>query len=317
MTKQTGTLKTLVLQIVLLLLIAGCTAATIVKDEPVAATAAPVISKTTEERAQSPAPASDEPGCAAPDATDAARCRELEAEILAATVRLELKIHDPGDGSAYWSSIGHGTIIAGRYLLTHNHYNLSLQDFEDGRERTLSLYRPDGKPITRNAPLGTFTVTTATPETLVFDFGDEGGEGLFDLLGLRSAKMDAQQAARLRPGMEVAQVNWDGNTTYVDWVRIEAIREENGTRVLVLGNFAQPGASGGGVFYDGYHVANNWFRRTEESASGAVLKQYTAAALNAHTILTAAEGGGTPTAAGMAPEAGQNLGRGIPIGERS
>ena len=95
-----------------------------------------------------------------------------------------------------------------------------------------------------------------------------------------SAKFDNRVATEIAVGMEVAQINWDGETTYVDWVIVKAVEQENGVQMIVLDNFVVQGASGGGVFLDGYHVGNNWFRGTETTADGQVLAQYTVAAMN-------------------------------------
>ena len=60
-----------------------------------------------------------------------------------------------------------------------------------------------------------------------------------------------------------------------------AVQAEAATPQAVLENFVEQGASGGGVFYDGVHVANNWFRSTDRQAeTGDVLRQYSVAALN-------------------------------------
>lgn len=283
MRKQLAGLETIILQIGLLLLLAGCAPGMTVSDEPAAAPVADssaaavgehTVPATVEEKA--------EPACANPDEANAVRCREMEREILSATVRLEFEVYAPAAAGGFRledGSIGHGTIVEGRYLLTHNHFGLSLADFEDGRRRTLTVYAPDGEILLQDAPFGSFEVVVAAPQTLVFDFGDYGGEGLFGFLGLGSTRFNPEQSERLQAGMAVAQVDWDGNIAHVDWVRIDAIREEGGTRVLVLGNFVAQGASGGGVFYDGYFLANNWFRRTERTVEGELVQRYTVAAL--------------------------------------
>jgi hypothetical protein len=81
--------------------------------------------------------------------------------------------------------------------------------------------------------------------------------------------------------MEVAQVDWDGVTAHVEWVRVTAVYATGDTPQMELDNFVEQGASGGGVFYEGVHVANTWLRQTERTAdSGEVLRQYSIAALN-------------------------------------
>jgi hypothetical protein len=53
---------------------------------------------------------------------------------------------------------------------------------------------------------------------------------------------------------------------------------------LELNYFVQFGASGGGVFFDGYYLANNWYRRSDESAAGVIVGQYTIAALGGSLV---------------------------------
>ncbi|MCB0033075.1 MAG: hypothetical protein KDE51_03560 [Anaerolineales bacterium] len=213
--------------------------------------------------------------CASPAPENVALCEAEAAAILATTVRLELRRAPNAKRST-----GHATIVAGRYLLTHNHFNLSLQEITDEFLGTLTVTNAQGKTLVDAAPFKAFDVLVATPETLIFDFGPYGGVGLFGMLGLSSAQFDPQQAAQIRPGMEVAQVNWDGSTAHVDWVEVQAVSEEHGVPVLILANFVEQGASGGGVFYNGYHLGNNWFRSTVEAADGSVLQQYSVAAVN-------------------------------------
>jgi hypothetical protein len=284
MMKQARTLKTVMFQIAMLFVIAGCAAEKWVVEEPAEAEATASSAPTAVEQASSPepaAPAEDTTSCATPISANMARCRQMEADILAVTARLELKISAPDGQGGYTledSSVGHGTIIEGRYLLTHNHFGLSLEDAQDSRRRTVTLYRPDGEAIITDAPFSSFEVVSAGPETLLFDFGDFGGVGLFAALGLPSAQVES--GAALQSGMEVAQVDWDGRTAHVDWVRVRAVTDVEGSRTLVLDNFVERGASGGGVFYEGDHVANNWNRQTELTAGGEVLDQYTLAAVN-------------------------------------
>jgi len=46
------------------------------------------------------------------------------------------------------------------------------------------------------------------------------------------------------------------------------------------------GASGGGVFWQGQHLANNWAHVTmTDSDSGAFMRAYSLAALNTETVL--------------------------------
>jgi hypothetical protein len=88
--------------------------------------------------------------------------------------------------------------------------------------------------------------------------------------------------------MEVAQIDWDGATAHVEWVVIEDVVMNDGTPRLELANAVMRGASGGGVFWNGYHIANNWSQATTYDAnSGAVTRQYSVAALNSTAVVEA------------------------------
>lgn len=271
----------LAVQISILLLLVGCATPIVVAEETVGAAANRV----------SASPTVVEADCATPAATDVARCRQMEAVILASTVRLELT-RLAVNGNGYYAPVkrgaSHATVVAGRYLLTHDHFGLDPANLQEWRDLTMTVYRSDGRVVLQDVPYGAFGVTALSPGVLLFDFRERGDAGLFEVLGLPSAPIDVQQAAEMQPGDIVAQVNWDGHSARVDWVRIKEIRDENGIPALILDNFVEPGASGGGVFHDGYLLANNWFRRTERTIEGAILQRYSAAALNLGSIPVAA-----------------------------
>jgi hypothetical protein len=211
----------------------------------------------------------------APGPDHVARCHDLEAHILATTVRLEF--HGPAGG------IGHGTVLGGRYLVTHNHYPIdgaALRDAVANGVTAVSLFKANGELVLLKVPISYLAVALVAPEMMVLDFKEYSGVGFFDTVGVPSAESRSWESLALQPGMEVAQVDWDGSTAHVDWVRVSAIRNEDGTEVLELDNFVQQGASGGGVFFGGFHLANNWLRATNESASGVVTGQFTIAALD-------------------------------------
>ena len=95
------------------------------------------------------------PSCNKPIPNMQLVCTEMEADILAVTVRLvfrEYALDGTGKFIQVDSSIGHGTVVDGRYLLTHNHYGLSLEESDDGRKRTVSLQHTNGDPILKEAP---------------------------------------------------------------------------------------------------------------------------------------------------------------------
>lgn len=223
------------------------------------------------------------PSCINPSPAAKPYCDAVSRRILASTVRLIFFSSGP-------VCIGHGTVVGGRYVLTHNHYAY-LQRGESptlAREEThLSVALTDGQIILRNAPLSNFTVVASGPGLLILDFQTINGMGFFDYHGIPSATPIAVEASDIRPGSEVAQVNWDGKTTFVDWTRISSIRGNGPTPALEVENFIELGASGGGVFYEGRHIANNWLQgRALRADSRAVVRLYSVAASNEASVLT-------------------------------
>jgi hypothetical protein len=181
------------------------------------------------------------------------------------------------------------TIKEGRYLVTHNHSGLSPSVLKSGELISGFVTTVNGELIWLGSPLKV-TVAVEDAETLVLDFGSDNGQGFFDSLGLASAEFKAGESLPLQPGMEVAQINWDGTTVQVDWVTIDKVITEHGIPRLELANVVRPGASGGGVFWNGYHVANTWSQRTEYCKnSGVVLRQYSVAALNSTQVTAQAQ----------------------------
>ncbi len=87
--------------------------------------------------------------------------------------------------------------------------------------------------------------------------------------------------------MEVAQIDWDGRTTRVDWVPVREVTLESGVPRLKLDDGAMVGASGGGIFFQGQHIANNWRVEEQIDASGAVVGQFTTVALNSTQVVAA------------------------------
>ena len=233
------------------------------------------------EPTESAPPAADTaPSCANPTPQTAAGCAALAEKILAATVRLEFY----GCGG-----IGHGTIYGGRYLITHNHYPVSgeaLSRGGDGLVSAVSVYKANGDVILLEAPLSYFSVVLIAPEALVLDFREYGGVGFFDSVGVPSAESGLLTGLSIQSGSEVAQIDWDMTTARVIWTRVTAIHVTDATPSLELDSYVEQGASGGGVFYNGIHIANNWSRNTDcVAATGEVLRQYSLAALNSGSIV--------------------------------
>lgn len=223
------------------------------------------------------------PSCIDPAAGAQAVCEAMAQRILASTV----KVMFLGDGPV---CTGHGTVVGGRYVITHNHYSTYHSGERAGalaRKTHISLSLANGEFILRNAPLSNFTVIASEPGFLLLDFRTVGGQGFFDHLGVPSAPLVTWNAAAIQPGSEVAQVNWDGKTTFVEWVRVSSIRETGSTFALEIDNYIELGASGGGVFSGGYHIANNrlqgsvYQKRTRERVRG-----YSVATVNDATALS-------------------------------
>ncbi len=218
---------------------------------------------------------------------NAQSCALLADQILATTVRIELRRwqqDENGNQGAYiGGSTGHATIKDGRYLVTHNHYDIPFTNVEDTAKQQIriSVYKANGEVILDNMPTSTFTVVSQNDETVVLDFGEYGGEGMFAMLGMPSADFRNWQSLSLTAGMEVAQINWDNARASVQWVNIKNIATTEGTPRIELDNGVIRGASGGGIFLDGVHIGNNWTSTTVKDAlDGSLLNAFSAAALN-------------------------------------
>jgi hypothetical protein len=122
------------------------------------------------------------------------------------------------------------------------------------------------------------------------EFEDENGGGLFESLGVPSADFATASSQPIEAGMEVAQLNWDKNTAYVQWANVESIYEKGDAEVLELSSCLVPGSSGGGVFVNGVHIANNWSRSIGcgESAAGEI-QPYSLAALNTTELVATSQ----------------------------
>lgn len=236
------------------------------------------------------------PSCADPTPEDVPSCRTLERQILSSTVRIEIEawISRPaGPKGSGLSEVrpthgsGHGTVRDGRYLITHNHFDVPLPASGAASSitfGTVTFYAASGERLALQAQPASLSVVRGGEETLLLDFGLVGDMGFFEAAGLASADFKNWQTLPLQSGMEVAQVNWDGRTTHVQWVTIEAVLIGDDTPRLVLSNGVTRGASGGGVFWNGYHVANNWALVETVASDGGVRRQKSIAALSQSPI---------------------------------
>ena len=212
-------------------------------------------------------------------------CANLEEDILAVTVRIEMHAQFYFQGHQKVKvTHSHATILAGRYLVTHNHFKFSLTETAANGEEgyiAISLRAADGTLILNNAPFSAFTIVHTDPETLVLEFLNAKGNGLFAAKGLPSADFTHWSAVRLHTGVELAQIDWNGKKAHVDWVRIDELFLDEQVPQVQVNNFARIGCSGGGVFWNGQHIGNNWARNIEENSStGDVTRRYSIIALN-------------------------------------
>jgi hypothetical protein len=224
--------------------------------------------------------------CTQTTTTNAEICAAQEAEILASVVRIVLHANfQKGQLTDFRGNVGHATVMAGRYLITHNHFAIDLPALSVTNHQDLtglSLYNAAGQRIVHNAPVGTFQVAAQDAQTLVLDFGPD----YFDNLNIPSASFMTAQDAHITVGSEVAQLDWDGEQAYVVWTTVTQAAHYHESPYLELDHYAMVGASGGGVFWQGYHVANNWVHGTiTDPDSGEFMRAYSLAALNSENIL--------------------------------
>ena len=227
--------------------------------------------------------------CAQAALASSLTCETLGQQILASVVRLSVRGPAVDDHTQHTDGIGHGTVVAGRYLVTHNHFRVDiafLEQMPHNGSAAVSLYRASGERIVVEAWPDVFTIVYEDKETLVLDFGTVGDKGFFEANGLQSARLSTWREIRLGPGMHVAQVDWDGERAHIDWVAVNKIVTQEGTPRLVLSHGVLGGASGGGIFWNGYHIANNWSLIETVGADGTVLRQVTTAALNSEVVAT-------------------------------
>jgi hypothetical protein len=213
-------------------------------------------------------------------------CDMQVRRILASVVRYEFFIPEYDGSDRLISSLGHGTVKDGRYLVVHNHFGVDLVVFETGAQDALlgmhnglgDLFLWEQKPR--------FAVVVEEVEALVLDFGvDDDGQGFFESKGIQSATYENWQLKEPQPGQSVAQVVWDGSRSDITWTSIKEVILDNGVPRIVLANPLRHGASGGGVFLDGSHIAVNWERGKHLDENGAVIEEFSTAALNSSALV--------------------------------
>jgi hypothetical protein len=225
--------------------------------------------------------------CIDPTPENAPECKKIEQEIIASTVYVEMQGH-AYKGNYRWEitkgSRSHATVVGGRYLMTHNHFGYPLTETAapDGDGFTgITLRKINGEKLLHAAPLTSFSIVYEDPQTLVLDFGEVNGRGFFETLGLPSVLTLNWDQVPWTEGMEVAQLDWSGEETHVDWAKVEMYQTNNEVPVVMVDNFLMKGASGGGVYWNGYHIGNNWLRGVEkEPETSQVEHTYSIVALN-------------------------------------
>jgi hypothetical protein len=205
------------------------------------------------------------------------QCDRMEKEILRSTVRFQFDywvVKSDESGYIIQNSIGHGTIKDGRYLVTHNHFSQPFLDQpqvnSDDIYTQIKIYNANGDLLTGLSKKDV-SIVVQEQQTLVLDFGEENGLGFFTSLGLVSADFRDAYLLPLEPGSEVAQIDWDGAAARIDWATIQEVQNDQGMLSLVMSDHLKIGASGGGVFFQGVHVANNWQTAPVGGISTAVL----------------------------------------------
>lgn len=218
-----------------------------------------------------------------PTAAETETRKIVEAQILASTVQILIESWTVAEnelGYIYDSAISHATVMDNSKLLTHNHFSfpLPILNREEGSEAyvSLKLLDTEGKQLFQ-APVSDFELAYEDQETLVFAYKDESR---FESLGLMQAEFYDWTSVPLQAGMEVAQIDWDGSATRVDWTTILEVKLDEGIPFLVLEDGVKLGASGGGIFWEGKHIANVWQLRRVLDSSDNVIDTETTVALN-------------------------------------
>lgn len=227
-------------------------------------------------------------GCEEPTSPEEDSCDMKIRRVLATVVRYEFFVPEKAGSDRLISALGHGTVKDGRYLVVHNHFGVDLARFESGiQDALLSMHNGIGDLfLWDRSPR--FTVVIEEMEALVLDFGvDDDGRGFFESKGIQSAAFQDWQLKELKASQSIAQVIWDGSRSDIVWTSIEEVIVNDGTPRIVLANSLLHGASGGGVFMDGAHIGVNWESGKHLDETGAVIEEFSTAALNSTALVEA------------------------------
>lgn len=228
-----------------------------------------------------PPEASPPISCIKPQREQAQACAEQAQQILDSTIRIEMHgwVEVNGEHVPLSGRSSHATIKGGRYLVTHNHFKYPLRATEQSHYTAISLYRANGDIIMEKAPLTTFNIVVEDSAMLVLEFTDDTGQGLFESLGLPSARFRSWHMLDLQPGAEVAQILWNGRDTSVQWTVIQKVVSHDRPRIE-LHSMLGAGSSGGGVFWQGQHIGNNLSRTWVRDRQNQIIRHFSTAALN-------------------------------------
>lgn len=215
----------------------------------------------------------------------------VEQLMREATVRLAVEtwlVHEGERGYTILKSEGHGTVVNGRFLITHNHHTIPLSLSETGLDpdiyTRLFIFNTDGELI-NTLPFTDFQIGLREPQMLLLVYVGEKSETPFGTVGLGVEQVLAGTAVLLEPGVEIAQIDWDGSSTHVDWTVVTAVYPQHIPPCLELDHQPQFGASGGGIFWLGQHIGNTWLKGSRSSAANGTICQYSKAALNSPELL--------------------------------
>ncbi len=206
--------------------------------------------------------------CADPSAADQPGCVALEQSILQSTVRFQVVWWIPqagGNGFDDLRRIGHGTVLPGCRLLTHNHFDIPLPPLAPpGVQTDFYFYDVADTFVGRSHQV---TIVLADKETLVLALAGGDQDCPLGDLASHPARFAQQPSVAVTGATEAAQIDWDGARSFVSWKPIVAVVAEDGVERVVLEGPVKLGASGGGVYVDGRYVATTWTRVTYRLAA--------------------------------------------------
>lgn len=209
-------------------------------------------------------------------------CAQVEAAVLRSTVRIHLqawRMKADESGFELEESLGHATLRNGRTLVSHNHFEILEQVDVPDTAISVVIYDSSGRYLF-SSPLTDFAMSLEGDETRVFEMKYEYDQLQMAGAGIVSAQFDDWHSLDLKPGMAVAQIDWDGTATRVDWTVIEEVITGDGLPRVILSEGVTRGGSGGGVFLNGIHIANNWQSIERLDGEGNVVYATSVAPLN-------------------------------------